>query len=153
MKLHPLLLPALGILLCGTAQAIPQTVGALFAQNSPGNVPLEEWLRDANHWEPGVKLPGPWVAGTVSTGLMMSRPGAVFGIEATQVVVTRDVKGGIAHVQVFYDADTAKIAKSDLRKRLDKAVKLFTGADGKAAGYTVALAESNPGAVTATLKR
>ena len=62
-------------------------------------------------------------------------------------------KGGISNVQVFYDADTTKIAKSDLRKRLDKAVKLFTGADGKAAGYTVSLAESNPGAVTATFKR
>jgi hypothetical protein len=153
MKLVLLLLPVAGIMLWGTALAIPQTVGALFAQNSPGNVPLEEWLRDASHWEPGVKLPGPWVMATVSTGLMMSRPGAVFGLEATQVVVTRDEKGGIASVQVFYDADTSKIAKSDLRKRLDKAVKLFTGADGKAAGYTVALEEPNPGAVTATLKR
>jgi hypothetical protein len=155
MKHSILLILTVGVALSGGLHAIPQTVGGLFttAPNNPGNLTLEEWFRDAAHWEAGTKVPGVWVAGTVSTGMMMSNPGAIFGVNASQVVVNRDDKGAIESVQVFYDADTAKIAKGDLHKRLSKAVALFTGADGKAAGYTVTLADPNAGAVTATLKR
>ena len=135
--------------------AIPQSFGGAFinAGNNPDKVPLEEWFRDAKRWEPGSPLPGPWVSGSVPTGMMLSHPGAVFGITASSAVVTRNDKGGIVSVVVFYDAESAKIAKTELQKRLARAVALFTGADGRAAGYTVTLKQTHAGAVTATLAR
>ena len=151
--LSPLTL--LAFLGSGPLLAIPQSVGGAFinAANNPGNVPLEEWFRDTKHWEPGSTLPGPWVSGSVPTGMMLSHPGAVFGITAGSAVVTRNDKGGIVSVVVFYDAESARIAGSELQKRLARAVALFTGADGRAAGYTVTLKQTHAGAVTATLAR
>lgn len=154
MKLSVLLTLAISALLGGTLHAIPQTVGGFInAQNNPGNLTLEEWFRDPKHWQPGSELPGAWIMGTVPTGMLLANPGAVFGVTASQVVATRDQQGGIVSVQVFFDAETAKVAKGDLARRIRKAVALFTGVDGKAAGYTVTLAEPQAGAVTATLKR
>lgn len=151
--LSPVVLVAL--LGSGPLMAIPQSFGGTFinAANNPGNVPLEEWFRDVKHWEPGSVLPGPWVSGSVPSGMMLSHPGTVFGITAGSAVVTRNDGGGIVSVVVFYDAESAKIARSDLHKRLSRAVALFTGADGRAAGYTVTLKQTNTGAVTATLTR
>lgn len=153
MKISLLMTLAAGLMFCGTLQAIPQTVTGGFTQSSPGNLTLEEWFRDAAHWEADAKLPGVWIMGTVPTGMMMRSPGAVFGVNAAQVIVNRDEKGAILNIQVFYDAESAKVPKGALHKRLSKAVALFTGPDGKAAGYTVTLTEPNAGAVTATLKR
>lgn len=146
---------ATGVVLVGTVSAIPQTVGGLFttAANNPGNLPVEEWFRDAKHWAPGATPPGPWVMGTVPTGMMLRDPGAVFGINASSVVIARNDAGAIVSVAVFYDAESARVPAGDLHRRLSRAVALFTGADGKAAGYTVTLSKPNAGAVTATLKR
>jgi hypothetical protein len=155
MKRFMLLTLAAGILSGGTLLAIPQSFGGFItASNNPRNLTLEEWFRDAANWQPGATLPGTWITGAAGeNGLMMSQPGAVFGVDASQVLVMRNDKGGVESVKVFYNADIAKVAKGDLRKRLDKAVTLFTGKDGKAAGYSVALAEPNAGAVTATFTR
>lgn len=154
MKLPVFLSLVVSLALSGSLHSIPQTVGGFTtAQNNPGRLTLEEWFRDAKHWEPGAPLPGAWIMGTVPTGMMLSQPGAVFGINASSVVVTKDDKGAIVSVAVYYDAETAKVPKAELHKRLSRTVAMFTGADGKAAGYTVALSEPNAGAVTATLKR
>jgi hypothetical protein len=153
-----MILPLAAALLSGGAlHAIPQTVGGTFvaATNNPRNLPVEEWFRDAAHWEAGAKLPGVWITGAAGpNGAMMSLPGPVFGVDATQVLVMHDDKGGVESVKVFFNADIAKVAKGDLRKRLDKAVALFTGKDGKAAGYTVTLTDApDAAAVTATFTR
>lgn len=152
-----LLIPLLLLTLPGSEAllAIPQSFGGTFinAANNPDRVPLEEWFRDAKHWEPGSALPGPWVMGSVPTGMMLSHPGPVFGVTAGSAVVTRNDKGGIVSVVVFYDAESAGVARGELHKRLARAVALFTGADGRAAGYTVALKQTGAGAVTATLAR
>lgn len=165
MKVQLLLLAACLLLASPALQAIPQSIGGLFlnASNNPRRLPVEEWFREATHWEPGAPLPGPWVSGTESSGLMLRDPGPVFGIQADSVTVTRDDQKRILEVTVYYTDGVSKIAKADLFKRVSRSVALFNGGNLKKTStgselhsgkdFSIALHSPNPGAVVATLKR
>ncbi|RBP37315.1 hypothetical protein DES53_11453 [Roseimicrobium gellanilyticum] len=167
MKLLPLLLA--GVFFTAVAPrvaAIPQSVGGLFlnASGNPRHLPIEDWFKEAGHWQLS-KLPQvPWIMGTDSTGRMLNDPGQVFGFAADNVVVNNSETGPeITSVAVQFSAEKTKVPRSDLLKRLSRTVATFTGAaeqkltDGglSFAGkeYTVVLKEWKSGAVIATLKR
>ena len=149
------ILPVLGagLLLGGPLLAIPQTIAGVQAPGNGGSVTLEEWFRDAGHWQADAELPGVWSRPSASQPSTLGEPGVVFGVKASRASVLRDASGVITTVQVFFDSGTAKVGAAGLLKRLQKAVAIFTGVDGRAAGYTVVLSEPGPGAVTATFTR
>lgn len=167
MKLVPLLLA--GVLLTTFSPcvvAIPQSVGGLFlnASGNPRHLPVEDWFKEPGHWELA-KLPQvPWIMGTDSTGRMLNDPGQVFGFTAENLVVNSSHPGQeIVSVVIQFKPETAKVAASDLLKRLSRTVAVATGGaeeklkDGGVSftskAYTVVLKQWQSGMVTATLKK
>lgn len=114
--------------------AIPQTVGGfLGAVGNPKHLPIEEWFKVLSNWDPGAFVPGTWATlSSEATKMSMDKPGPVFGVSACSATITRDANGLITEVQVVFDAETSKIPKSDLLKRIKANAALFATASKQA---------------------
>ena len=127
---------ALSILLAGASLlAIPTSVGGIFQTglDNPEHEPLEAWFSNPGHWLPGAVLPGPWVSVSGRpTDMRLDNPGAIFGIQARSVTISRDDKGGVKEISVQYDKDTAKSAGAHLLSSLTTNVGAAIGAKGHA---------------------